>query len=93
MASENAQSVALVDRCRRFEANSSQFFDTFDSLIVLTINFAQMLTSRDLVIFMSTTMTDGQTNYFTPCACAQSNYHHTGNFYDTGGYIIRLATG
>ena len=37
MADENARFVAFVDRCRRFEAKSSQFFDAFDSLIVLTI--------------------------------------------------------
>ena len=37
VAGENAQFVALVDQCCRFEAKSSQFFDAFDSLIVLII--------------------------------------------------------
>ena len=37
MAGENTLFVALVDRCRRFEVKSIQFFDAFDSLIVLTI--------------------------------------------------------
>ena len=54
---ENAQFVALVDLCRRFEAKSSHFFDAFDSLIVLTINFAHMPTSRDLAISVLLTMT------------------------------------
>ena len=34
MADENAQLVALMGRCHRFEAKSIQFFDAFDSLIV-----------------------------------------------------------
>ena len=54
--------------CHRFEAKSSQFFASFNSLVVLTIlSDSQMPTSRDLAIFMpTTTTTDGQTDYFTP---------------------------
>ena len=58
--------------CDRFEVKSSQFFASFDSLI-LYLKFAQMPTSRDLAIFMPSTTTDRQTNYFTPCACALDN--------------------
>ena len=70
MASENARFVALVD-CRRFEAKSSQFFDAFDSLIVLTIcSDAYISRSGDFRADDNMLTTDGQTDYFTPCARA-----------------------
>ena len=48
VAGENAQFEALVDQCRRFEAKSSQFFDSFDSFIIFTIcSDAYILRSGD----------------------------------------------
>ena len=39
----------------------------------LCLQHAQTPRTRDLAIFMLTT-TDGQTDCFTPCACARGNY-------------------
>ena len=65
MAGENVRFVALVD-CGVVDLKQSlaSFFDIFDSL-----NFAQMPTSQHVAIFVPMT-TDGQTDCFTPCACA-----------------------
>ena len=52
---------------KRTERSFSQIFT--DSLY---LQHVQTPRSRDLAIFMPmTTTTDGQTDYFTPCACAR----------------------
>ena len=60
---QNTLFVAFVGRAKRFQA-----------YFICRIHYAyESLGSRDLVIFVLKTTTD-QSNYFTPCACAQGKY-------------------
>ena len=65
MAKTKATIVALVATAVRFLADTSP------------LQLAKVLESPDLAVFVSTTTTmtttDGQTDYFTPCACARDN--------------------
>ena len=65
--------VALVASAVQFLAKPSPFFAVFDSLVALEL--AKVLESPYRAIFLlTTTTTDGQTNYFTPCVCAWGNH-------------------
>ena len=58
--------MTFVDRAKQLEAHSSQFFDDIHRLATLmSCSDAYMLRS-DLAIFVVTTTTDRQTNYFIP---------------------------
>ena len=43
----------------------------------LCLQHAQMPRTQDLATFVPTTMTDRQTDYFTPCAYPRGNYYQT----------------
>ena len=44
-----------------------------DSLMTLTARYDTYISRSATFLWMTTTMTDGQTDYFTPCTCARGN--------------------
>ena len=91
---ENARFVVLVSHVQQFETYRKFSLISTD---LLCLQHAQMPRSRDLVIFILTTTmmttTDIQTDYFTPCACAQGNYYvlHFWGVFEQGGCKSRFA--
>ena len=76
VAKTNATIVALMATAVRFLAKTSPFFAVFDNLIAITARKSarKSRSSRfNLVLTTTTTTTDGQTDYFTPCACTRGN--------------------
>ena len=76
--------LQLADNCMvpadiwhfTLQAKNGCFINDSDSLTTLTTRYDDyILRYADFLWTMTTTMTtDGQTDYFTPCACAQGNY-------------------
>ena len=64
MANKKMLFVTFVDSAKQFETHSSQF--SLISTDWLHLRVAQIPRCRDLVVFVVTTTTDRQTDYFIP---------------------------
>ena len=70
MANQKARFLAFVALVYHLEAKKYRFIDESDCLTILTGHYDAYFSK--FAHFLLTTMTEGQTKYFTPCTCARS---------------------
>ena len=73
--------VVILARVVNLKQNKASFLPHLT--VCLCLQLTQMSIFQDLVIFMpttTTTTTDGQTDNFTPCACARGIYKKIGKY-------------